>query len=103
MELNEREAHCIARLLQGALFGKDLTDGCSFCKYFCLDKEKVLAGDIREHLTEATGVDLGFTASRVAGKLSPMSTFPFERFLKNSSENTKKICREYFETCLEDC
>ena len=33
MELNEKEAHCVARLLQGALFGKSYLDGCDYCKW----------------------------------------------------------------------
>lgn len=50
--LTEKEAHCIARLLQGAVFGKNgsVFDGCAFCKFQCnMDGEK---GDIAPHYDE---------------------------------------------------
>ncbi|MBR6013349.1 MAG: hypothetical protein IK062_06165 [Selenomonadaceae bacterium] len=35
MILSEQEAHCVARLLQGAVYGEDFLSGCSFCKFPC--------------------------------------------------------------------
>ena len=43
MELNEREAHCVARLLQGAIFGNDATDGCFFVNILGNMKRYLLA------------------------------------------------------------
>ena len=95
MELNEREAHCIARLLQGALFA-DMLDGCSYCKYTCGEKLPML-DEIRDRLTEETGVDLGVVDS---GNL-PHSDFPFGRFLKNSNEQAKQYYRDLFKYVCE--
>ncbi|MBQ9487748.1 MAG: hypothetical protein IJU91_08140 [Selenomonadaceae bacterium] len=43
MELTEQEAHCVARLLQGAIFGNEgaLFNGCAFCKFQCGNKKSV--------------------------------------------------------------
>lgn len=37
MELSEREAHCMARLLQGAWFGKRMLDACNYFKVQCYE------------------------------------------------------------------
>ena len=59
MELTEKEAHCVARLLQGAIFGESVLNGCVFCKFRCntesdpaphLDK-------LRQKLWMETGVE----------------------------------------------
>lgn len=97
MELNEREAHCVARLLQGAIFGKDITDGCAYCKFRC--ESPILAGEIRKRLTDETGVDLGVMDS---GKL-PRSDFPHGRFLMNAHEDSKKAYRKAFDHISELC
>ena len=80
MELNEQEAHCIARLLQGAIFADDALIGCQYCKFECGVKLPVLQ-TIRKRLTEETGVDLG---SMARGAL-PDDNFPHSTFLKNSN------------------
>ena len=96
MELNEREAHCIARLLQGAWFGKSKFDGCNYCKYQCYkDDDKCgLHGfdNIKKRLTEETGVDLSPDASSFLLD----SDFPYHKFLKNSNEEIRKYFRERF-------
>ena len=90
MYLNEEEAHCVARLLQGALFGKSTDDGCEYCKFRCervVDRTRA----IRKRLTEETGVDLS-NGTRV---LLPHSNFPYNKFLKNANETAKKVYRNH--------
>ena len=65
--------------------------GVFFCKYPC-EHEAVFAREIRNRLTEETGVDLGIME---AGGL-PKSDFPHGRFLRNAHENTKKLYRDSF-------
>ena len=98
MELNEREAHCIARLLQGALLGETILDGCDHCKYRCFETRFENFYAIRKRLTEETGVDLG---TRRYGML-PHSDFPYKMFLKNASEKTKEWYRAQFKYLLGD-
>lgn len=95
MELNEREAHCVARLLQGAIFGEDITTGCAYCKVRC--DEKLLAGSIRKRLTEETGVDLGV----INGDSLPYTKIPHGRFLKNAHADAKKYYRDLLKS-LDD-
>ena len=59
MELNEREAHCVARRIQGVLYAKDPYIGCRFCRFKC-DKggDKPTRRIVNQKLSEATGVDL---------------------------------------------
>lgn len=93
MELSEREAHCVARLLQGALFGKDIFDGCAYCKFQCHKDSALMASlymQIRRRLTEETGVNLD---SMVGGDL-PNSDFPYFKFPANANPEIK----EYFRT-----
>ena len=96
MELNEREAHCIARLLQGAWYGKHSFDACKYCKFQCYkdNAEKRLSSfdDIRKRLTEETGVDL----SPDVNSFLLDSYFPYHKFLKNSNEEIRKYFRERF-------
>ena len=91
MELNEREAHCIARLLQGAIFGEDVSDGCDYCKFQCTLGRFPFREEIRKRLTEETGVDLS-NGTRV---LLPHSNFPYNKFLKNANETAKKVYRNH--------
>lgn len=61
--LNEKELHCIARMLQSALFADSLFYGCNFCRYRnkCFDGNKPVAmhlDEIRKKLQDITGVDL---------------------------------------------
>ena len=91
MELDEREAHCVARLIQGALFGEhNLFDGYNYCKYRC-DKHTNLAKSmyarIRKRLTEETGVDLDFT---LLDKTLAHFDFPQHKFLANANPEVMK-------------
>ena len=102
MELSEKEAHCVARLLQGAVFGKSLFSGCDFCKFQC-DKEEKKKGapyiapqykKIMQKFYEETEVD-----TRIAGIASDTlikSDFPYKRFLRNSNEEIKAYCKNFF-------
>jgi hypothetical protein len=93
-EFTEKELHCIARLLQGAIYGEhNVFDGCAFCKYNCQiegdpnpDYEKTL-----EKLTRVTGVNLLPMCSTLFH-----SKFPYKKFLKNANENVKEYFRNYF-------
>ena len=92
MELSEREAHCMARLLQGALFGENLFDGCAYCKFQCdkhADLRNSMYMQIRRRLTEETGVDLKFLPLDLS--LAYLD-FPYCKFLANANAEA----REYF-------
>ena len=100
VELNEKEAHCVARLLQGAWFGDDVLDACQFCKYQCFKEAKDnnyirVCDEIRKKFTEATGVDLGYIHRDLEG-----IERPYVRFLKNSNDDIKKMLRDYFKRCI---
>lgn len=92
MELDEREAHCVARLLQSAMFGKgNAMAGCAFCKYQC-DEKNTLYRKIQEKFETETGVDLSETSS-----LDVLyCDFPYKKFLKNSNETVKEHFRNIF-------
>ena len=98
MELNEQEAHCVARLLQSAFCGDEIYVGCDYCKFRC---EHVLAKSdaIRKRLTEETGVDL---TMKDCGRL-PQSNFQHGKYLKNANEDVKKIYRERFKLLSKIC
>ena len=95
MELNEQEAHCVARILQGAWYGKDILNGCTYCKYPCVDKQ-LLIGEIKKRLTEETGVDL----SPKTGGFIIDSEFPYDKFLRNANEPVKEYFRTRFANYL---
>ena len=96
MELNEHEAHCVARLIQGAMFGRDVADGCQFCKFNCgAHCGSQRAADLRKRLTEVTGVDL-------ADRLSE-SAFPHDRFIKAANEEIKNYYRKEFGRLISLC
>lgn len=100
MELNEKESHCIARLLQGAMFSESFVNGCAFCKFKCrTDKDPAPHLDeIRMKLMKSTGVDLGWMGG---GILRP-NGFPYRRFLKNSNEEIKEKVRQHLLGVLID-
>ena len=98
MELNEREAHCVARLLQGAFFGEEITDGCDYCKFQCGIKFPVREA-IKKRLTEETGVDL----SNGTWVMLPHSNFPYNKFLKNANETSKEVYRNHLNYLLDFC
>ena len=98
MELTEKEAHCIARLFQGAAYGDNVLNGCTFCKYNCYENGKVVPPpmyeEVLEKVTELTGVDIRPFKNRAS---MMFSEFPYKKFLKNSREDTK----EYFRKMIE--
>lgn len=98
MELNEQEAHCVARLLQGALLGENTLDGCDHCKNRCYENRWDMFYAIRKRLSEETGVELG---AFQYGTL-PHSDFPYGMFLKNASEKAKAYYRARFNYLLGD-
>ena len=70
VKFTEQETHCIARMLQGAVYDEDFLSGCSFCKFQCSlvnrDKhsEKMYSTNPRwrqilDKLTKVTVVDCG--------------------------------------------
>lgn len=61
LELDEMDAHCIARMLQSYLFTDTPFAGCRFCKYNCFNDDAKPTNDkrIRKLLMDFTGVDLG--------------------------------------------
>lgn len=95
--MDERDWHCIARLLQGALYGgdKNAFDGCFFCKFKCFgDGDMELAPNMTNALKlleEKTGVDLSVANDRLL-----QSNFPYKKFLKNSNDEAKEYFRNYF-------
>lgn len=94
MELSEQEAHCVARHLQALLYGRGISDACTFCKYPCCDKgEPPMHDYIKERLTKETGVDL------ILGEkwetLPGQGWFPYKKFLANANENIVKYYREH--------
>ena len=97
MELTEKEAHCVARLLQGRFYSKNILSGCTFCKYQCLPQvvngeEIHMERKIREKFMAETGVDLTSSVPRDV----LFSEFPYKKFLKNANETIKKHFREIF-------
>lgn len=101
MELNEREAHCIARLLQGAWYStpeKGLAgslNACKYCKFQCYKgngNELTGLEGIRKRLTESTGVDLYPDTSAFLID----SNLPYHKFLQNANEGIKEYFRERF-------
>jgi len=93
MELNEKESHCVARLLQGAFYGESAVSGCAFCKYRCRESDEIsMERKIREKFMAETGVDL----TQFVSPTIPYSKFPYKKFLKNSNENIKEYFRKIF-------
>ena len=98
MELTEQEAHCLARLLQGALFNENILTGCDYCKNRCYENRCDIFFLVRKRLSEATDVDL---KPEQYAEL-PHSDFPYGIFLKNASEKTKAWYRVKFNQLLGD-
>lgn len=97
MELSEKEAHCVARLLQGAIYGeRNVLNGCLFCKYCCdnSDNNEPVPhyDEILKKFSKETGVDLSPCMSRDIYH----SDFPYKKFLKNSNETVKEQFRNFF-------
>lgn len=97
MVLNEQEAHCLARLIQSAAYGKDegIFVGCNYCKYKCWQSGENIApgfNEICQKLMIETGVDL--TPSQHGGFY--LQGFPYKKFLKNANEESKTYFRNFF-------
>lgn len=64
--LTEKDVNCIARLLQGSIFEKNIFYGCQYCKYGkeCVEsqkKERLMHVDIvRKKLQQITGVNMDY-------------------------------------------
>lgn len=95
--MNEHNWHCIARLLQGAIYGGrgNVLDGCAFCKFKCHEDGN---GDPAPHydkimamISEKTGVDLLPGSSKLH-----QSNFPYKKFLKKSNDEAKEYFRNFF-------
>lgn len=106
IKFTEHEAHCVARMLQGAVYGENFLSGCSFCKFQCSlvgrnkYSEKIYSQQPRwrqilDKLTKFTGVDCGIIDE---GNLYG-SKFPYKRFLKNSNAEAEEYFRNYFSDC----
>ena len=84
MELNEQEAHCVARHLQALMYGRGVSDACNFCKFQCCTEGfPPMERQIKERLTEETGVDIKTWTN---WETLPGSTFPYKKFLINANE-----------------
>ena len=102
MELTEQEAHCVARLLQGAIYGDTPWRGCEYCKYQCRrfvkNKEKPNVKTLERQtyepllakLTEETGVDLG---NIVDIEYVKHGFLPISKFLISSNNEIKEYMR----------
>ena len=93
MELTEKEAHCVARLLQGVVFGKNIFSGCAFCKFQC-DYIAPQYEKIMQKFYEETEVD-----TRLGGNANDRlikSDFPYKRFLRNANEKITDYCKNFF-------
>ena len=98
MELTEKEAHCVARLIQGALFADNILAGREYCKFECFrdTESRNMFNVMRERFEAETGVDLNPIVCGLGEK-----HFPYRKFLKNSNDNIKKLLRTYFAGCLK--
>ena len=103
MELNEQEAHCIARRLQCAKFAYDSYIGCRFCRHPCDKTKKESTCRIADKkLAETTGVDLSgvykgvLRPTNLDDKPLKVMDFPYKTFLVGASEETKSFYREFF-------
>ena len=93
MELNEQEAHCVARHMQALMYGRDISDACTFCKFPCCNKgEPPMQEYIKERLTEETGVDVRTWTNW--DMLPELGDFPYKKFLINANEGVIRYYRE---------
>ena len=104
MELSEKELHCVARLIQGGVFGKRAFDGCWFCKYRD-DCQKAddhqfydppFYKELAKKITLNTGVDIEKDND---SSVLPPSLIPFRKFLKNADVSIKEYFKSYFSDC----
>lgn len=102
MELSNKEAHCLARVLQSVLYGGHSRpfDGCMFCLHPChtLDQPTPRFDTLLHRLGNETGVDLQpgiYGALRSGG-------FPYKKFLKNANLKVKDFFRNFFTDSTTD-
>ena len=103
MELDEREAHCVARLIQGGLKTDNILNGCLFCKYPCkYTSNGVTIGNVnmalRNRLEKETGVIIGTYRGRTA-----FDEFrsPFNYLLVNSNPQARGLVERYMKDVAE--
>ena len=111
MELTEQEAHCVARLLQGAIYGDKYSRGCEFCKHQCrIISESKKYTDMRcaeypmfdklmAKFTKETGVDM--TPASTVERFE-LGFFPLGQFLKNSNDKIKEYIKKKLERHTEN-
>ena len=118
MELNEQEAHCLARILQGILFADNQwLEGCQFCPYRFDDSQVCVkplrefpkiaealpdmeenAGfmtmpiNLRRRLSDETGVDIDF----LSGGGLPGCKFEPDRFLREANPTIVERYQRHF-------
>lgn len=94
MELTEKEAHCVARLLQSATNSDNILNGCTFCKYQCRTDKKIAPRyqEILQKFQKETGVDL----SDDSFGFLPYSNFPYKKFLINANDAVIEGFKNYF-------
>lgn len=98
MYLTEKQAHCVARILQSVIFGKSILDGCAFCKFECktITDPAPHLDEIRKIFFDETGVDLRIGGSS-KDKLK-FSDFPYKRFLRASNDEIKNYFGDFFKS-----
>jgi len=101
MELTEKEAHCVARLIQGGVIGKRAVDGCWFCKYRdeCRRENFLNPSEYQKlamKITAETGVDI---VQDNGYPTLPPSLLPYRKFLKSSHSGIKEYFKNYFSDC----
>ena len=97
MELTEKEAHCIARLLQNGLFcdNESIYNGCYYCKFRFEDKNPTeQIKSVLKKIEDETGVDLKI--ENVEEEYLPHSNIPYKKFLAAANEKTKDGFRKFF-------
>ena len=101
-QLSEKDLHCIARMLQSALFADNIFYGCNFCNY----KNECFTGNIfdmndtnvRKKLQEITGVDLGPQFNRN----NPETKFEELIAIKKELQDIKGIMESNFATIPDE-
>ena len=80
--LNEKDLHCIARVMQGMVYmDGDMFHCCKYCKYhvgcvaaFLKTRKPYFVSTVRPKLQDVTGVYLGIHAHNIEEKLLEVSS-----------------------------
>lgn len=95
MKLTEKDLHCIARLLQGSIYGErgNAFDGCAFCKYRCKTEKDPAPyfDEVMNKLDKKTGVAMLSSY----GQRQDFPCFPYKRFLINANDEIKSVVNNY--------